>query len=159
MLHQIGGCICQEGSASVTFNGMANFIDNRCREVSFAPTSVSLGSITPRDVLLELWSHIFNTLGFWRLTIFLGFRAQTVLCRRNYPTQLLLMMPGWLQFYPTLYNYDALLRLQWRGAGIASDGGVVIFNAGSLFQDNIGDSSGDGGSGAGIYCGDGCDVT
>lgn len=45
-----------------------------------------------------------------------------------------------------------------RGAAIAGFGGVVVLNSGSLFQENIADSSGEGGAGT-VYCEDGCDVT
>ncbi|CAM9393056.1 unnamed protein product [Sphacelaria rigidula] len=46
-----------------------------------------------------------------------------------------------------------------RGAAIASFGGVLAINAGSLFEDNYASSSGDGGSGAGIYAESGAHLT
>lgn len=41
--------------------------------------------------------------------------------------------------------------MQYFGGAFFNDGGVVTFNAGSTFEDNFAESSGDGGVGGGIF--------
>lgn len=53
--------------------------------------------------------------------------------------------------------FDSLCQL--RGGAVGNFGGVVTFNAGSLFLSNHASSSGDGGLGGAVYNGDDGDIT
>lgn len=50
-------------------------------------------------------------------------------------------------------------RVQFRGGAIDNEGGVMDFNAGSLFEGNAADGSGDGGQGGAIFNGNGGVIT
>lgn len=49
--------------------------------------------------------------------------------------------------------------MQLLGGGICNQGGIVNFEAGSLFEDNSANGSGDGGAGGAIFNGDGGVIT
>lgn len=48
---------------------------------------------------------------------------------------------------------------QLEGGALHNEGGVMDFNAGSLFEGNVANGSGDGGRGGAIYNGDGGVIT
>jgi len=87
--------------------------------------------------------------GFYALKIHLNQRCSgTETCHRSpyfliFALQPCCLIPPW----------------QLRGGGLANFGGIVNFNGGSLFNDNVASGSGDGGLGGGLYNTDGGIVT